>query len=313
MRALDGVTFSLPPGELVGVAGANGSGKSTLLRMLSGILEADRGTVRVLGRHPRGERDALRAETGYAGQEAALDPEMTGWETLRLFYALHGLPHRERGRRLEAAAEEHGVAEVCGRRVSTWSGGQRQRLHLALATLHAPRLLLLDEPTASLDPEGRRALWQRLAAWCREGRTVLVSTHDLAEVGAHCDRMLLFQGGRLLAAERPATLVAAHGRARLVVMLAEPPGAEAERLREALAALDGVAEVAVRGDTVTLWRDRHPEGGEPALELLAARGITCRGYERREPELEDAYFRLTGSAPGGTRPAGGRRGRRREA
>jgi ABC-type multidrug transport system ATPase subunit len=132
------VGFTVPPGELVGVVGANGSGKSTLLRVLSGLVEADGGTARVLGRHPRAERDALRAETGYAGQEVALDPEMTGGETLRLFYALRGLPHGERGR--------------------------------------------------------------RLAGWAREGRTVLVATHDLAEVAAHCHRVLLFQGGRLLAA-----------------------------------------------------------------------------------------------------------------
>jgi len=311
VRALDGVSFALPAGELVGVAGANGSGKSTLLRLLAGILEADAGTVRVLGRHPRRERAALRREAGYAGQEAALDPEMTGWETLRLFHALLGLPHGERGRRLETAVEEHGLAEVCGRRVSGWSGGQRQRLHLALATLHAPRLVLLDEPTASLDPEGRRALWDRLTAWCREGRTVVVSTHDLAEVAAHCDRVLLFRGGRLLAAERPAALVAAHSRPRTVITLARAPDADA--MRGALAVLHGVTEVAVRGETVTLWRDRHPAGAEPALELLAARGMVYRGYERREPELADAYFRLTGSAPDAERPARGRGGRRRKA
>lgn len=311
VRALDGVGFALPPGELVGVVGANGSGKSTLLRLLAGILEADAGTVEVLGAAPR--EAGVRARVGYAGQEAALDPEMTGAETLRLFYALRGLPHRERRPRLARVREEYGLGPFCDRRVSTCSGGERQRLHLALATLHAPPLLLLDEPTTSLDPEGRRGLWGRLAAWRDEGRTVLVSTHDLPDVAARCDRVLLLHAGRLLAAEAPGALVAAHGRAGAVVTLARAPGPEAGALRRALGALEGAPEVVLDGCILTLWRDRHPRGGEPALAVLEAHGVPYRGFERREPDLAGAYFRLTGSPWAGTpspRPRRGARGRR---
>jgi ABC-2 type transport system ATP-binding protein len=297
VRALDGVSFGVPPGELVGLVGANGSGKSTLLKLLFGIVPADAGSAAVLGLDPRRDRAALRRAAGYAGQDAALDPEMTGWETLRLFHALRGLPSPGRRAMLESAAAEHGVAAVCGRAVGTFSGGQRQRLHLALATLHAPRLLMLDEPTAGLDPDGRMDLWRRLSAWRAEGRTVLAAAHDLADVAAHCDRVLLMKDGRLLASGSPAALVRAHAPARATVTLLRSleRTADADALRDALAALPDAPDVEARGATVTLWRARHPEGPDPALELLAARGIAVRAYERVEPDLAGAYFRLTGS------------------
>jgi ABC-type multidrug transport system ATPase subunit len=308
VRALDGVSLAAGAGELVALVGANGSGKSTLLKVLFGIVAPDAGSVEVMGMHPRRDRARLRAAAGYAGQEAALDPEMTGWETLRLFHALAGLPRRDRERRLGEAVEEHGLAEFCARRVGSWSGGQRQRLHLALAALHAPRLMLLDEPTAGLDPDGRRGLWRRLREWQGAGRTTFVATHDLADAAARCDRVLVMHGGRVIADGAPAALVAAHARARATVALARPAGAHAESLRAVLAALPGSPEVAVEGATVTLWRDRHPDV-EPALEALSAHGFAYRGYERAEPDLEGAYFRLTGSRPAGPARAGAGRGR----
>jgi ABC-2 type transport system ATP-binding protein len=310
VRALDGVSLAARAGELVALVGANGSGKSTLLKVLFGIVAPDAGSVEVMGMHPRRDRARLRAAAGYAGQDAALDPEMTGWETLRLFHALAGLPRRDRERRLGEAVGEHGLAPFCGRRVATWSGGQRQRLHLALAALHAPRLVLLDEPTASLDPDGRRDLWRRLRAWRDAGRATLVATHDLADAAAACDRVLVMHAGRVIADGAPGALVAAHARARATVTLAEPAGARAESLRAVLAALPGSPEVAVDGAAVTLWRDRHPEV-EPALAALAAHGLSVRGYERAEPDLAGAYFRLTGSRPAEPARAGPGRGRGR--
>lgn len=320
VRALDGVGVELPPGELVGIVGPNGSGKSTLLKVLAGIVAEDEGTVEVLGMHPRRGRATLRARTAYAGQEVALDPEITGRETLRLFHALQGLPRRERGACLATAAERAGLAPFADRPVGTWSGGQRQRLHLALATLHGPELLMLDEPAGPLDPEGRRELWGQLSAWrdADPRNTALVATHDLADVAAHCDRVLLLHEGRLAAAGSPAALVAEHARARTVVALAGEDGAEG--LDAALAALPGVREVRVDGATVVVWRDAHPDGDDPVLRLLASGGRTIRRFERHEPELADAYFRLTGSrwavpelasaAPGpGTGAGGGRRRR----
>ncbi len=293
VRALDAVDVTVSAGELVALVGQNGSGKSTLLKILFGIIAADEGAARVLGYDPRSDQAALRAQTGFAGQRASLDPEMTGSETLRLFYALRGLPHRDRRLRLAELVEDYGLASFYHRRVESYSGGQRQRLHLALSTLHRPRLLLLDEPTASLDPEGRRAFWHRLVGWREAGRTILVATHDLPDVAAYCDRLLLLKGGRLLATEPPAALIAAHGRARVVITLVETP-AQPDALRRDLGALAGVGGVALEDRTVTLWRARHPEHGEPALDLLTTQGIAFSGYQRQEPDLASAYFHLTG-------------------
>lgn len=291
VRALDGIDLDVPAGTLIGVIGGNGSGKTTLLRVLAGILRPDAGEVRVMGADPRG----VRSGVGYAGQDAALDPEMTGWETLRLFHALRGLPASGRAECLGTLVDGYGLAPFADRRVGTWSGGERQRLHLALEAMHSPALLLLDEPTSSLDPDGRRDLWRRAAAARDEGGTLLIATHDLAEVAAHCDRALLLHRGRLIADDAPAALVAAHGRARAVVTLErEPAGAEAQGIGPTLARLPEVREVAVSGRTVTVWRDALPDGGDPVLPVLGELGFGYAAYERHAPDLADAYFRLTG-------------------
>jgi ABC-2 type transport system ATP-binding protein len=313
VRALDGITLSIPSGALVALVGSNGSGKSTLLDILYGVTAADAGHARVLGLDPRRDRASLPAQVGYAGQETALDSEMTGRETLRLFYALRSLPHRDRDARLARLAGEYDIAAFWHRPVVTYSGGERQRLHLAIEAMHEPRLILLDEPTASLDPTARRALWSRLVAWRDAGRTLLVATHDLAEVATYCERVVLLDRGRLLADDAPHTLIAAQGRARTAITLAgvleENVGGLVSELRE----LPGKPEVAIDGATITLWRARNLEGSEPALDLLASRGVSYLRVERAEPDLASVYFRLAGK--GLVRPVergrGGRsRGRR---
>lgn len=296
VRALDGIDLAIPPGALVGIIGGNGSGKTTLLKILAGIVAADGGRAQVLGMDPRRDRAALRARTAYAGQDAALDPEMTGWETLRLFHALQGLPRGEREACLSGVADRSGLRAFADRPVGTWSGGQRQRLHLALATLHAPDLLMLDEPAAGLDPDGRRDLWRQLAEYRDSGdaRTALVATHDLADVAAHCDIAVLLHQGRLIAADAPGALVAAHARARTAFTLAREASPE-DGLGPLLARLPGVQEVSVTGDTVIVWRDESPDGADPLLGVLASAGHTVRGYAHHEADLAGAYFRLTGS------------------
>jgi len=302
VRALGGIEFSIPPGELVALVGPNGSGKSTLLKILYGVTAADAGDARVLGLDPRRERASLRAQVGYAEQETALDPEMTGRETLRLFYALRSLPHRDRDARLARLAGEYDIGSFWHRRVGTYSGGERQRLHLALEAMHEPRLLLLDEPSANLDPTARRALWSRLVAWRDAERTLLVATHDLAEVATYCDRVILLDRGHLLADDAPRALIAAQGRARTEITLASGLGTDTPRLISELRELPEEPEVAIDGETITLWRARNPEESEPALDLLASRGVSYLRVERAEPDLASVYFRLAGKGllvPGG--------------
>lgn len=313
VRALDEVTLSIPSGELVALVGPNGSGKSTLLEILYGITAAEAGVTRVLGLDPRRDRASLRVQAGYVEQETTLDPEMTGRETLRLFYALRSLPHRHRDARLARLAEEYGIDSFWHRPVATYSGGERQRLHLALEGMHEPRLLLLDEPTANLDPAGRRALWNRLVAWRDAGRTLLVATHDLAEVANYCDRVILLDRGHLLANDAPGALIAAYGRAYTTITLPDGLGGDASGLVSELRELPEEPEVEIDGGTITLWRACNPEGSEPALDLLASRGISYLRVERAEPDLAGVYFRLAGkglTTPGERARGRGKKGRR---
>jgi ABC-type multidrug transport system ATPase subunit len=313
VRALDGITLSIPSGELVALVGPNGSGKSTLLEILYGVTTADAGYARVLGLDPRRDRASLRTQAGYAGQETALDPEMTGYETLRLFYALRSLPQRDRDVSVARLAKEYDIDSFCHRLVRTYSGGERQRLHLALEAMHKPKILLLDEPTASLDPTARLAFWSRLVAWRDGGFTVLVATHDLAEVATYCDRVVLLDRGHLLADDAPRVLIATQGRAGTTITLAYKLEGNAEELVAELRELPEKPEVAIDGGTITLWRARNPEGSEPALDLLASRGVSYLRVERAEPDLASVYFRLAGKgleAPGEPSRGGRRRDRR---
>ncbi len=212
--ALHGVDVELPSGTITAIVGANGAGKTTLLRILAGNLEPTAGEVVVLGlprpaRARGAARRRLREQSTYVPQEIALDPEMTGRECLDLMATLYGLAGRERRRRIEEVAERCGITPYLDRRVQALSGGLRRRFHLAAGMLHAPRLLLLDEPGAGLDADAGAALWADLVRRAREGAAVAVITHELEAAERHADAVLILERGELVAAGRPADLAAA--------------------------------------------------------------------------------------------------------
>lgn len=229
VRALVGVDFDLPPGTLTVLAGPNGAGKTTLLRILAGLLPPSAGSVEVLGiANPAaaGRSRELRRRTGYIPQEIALDPEMTGRETLFLLATLHEVPRKERAGRIESLVAAFGLAGPLPRPVASWSGGLRRRLHLAAGMIHDPELLLLDEPTAGLDPEGNGALWAELERRAGSGKAVAVATHDLAAAERHAGRFALLDRGGLVAAGSPQTLMAEHGCRSLLQLYRHLTGRE---------------------------------------------------------------------------------------
>ena len=194
--ALAEIDLDLQPG-LTAVVGPNGAGKTTLLRILAGLLVPDEGTVEIPGdRHLR----------GYIPQDLALDPEMTGRETLWLLAALHAIPRRERSERIAGLAAAFGLAEHLARPVAIWSGGLKRRLHLAAGMIHDPDLLLLDEPTAGLDVERSDFLWAELKRRAAAGRAVAIVTHDLAAAERHADRVVVLHRGRIAASGPPSRL-----------------------------------------------------------------------------------------------------------
>jgi ABC-2 type transport system ATP-binding protein len=308
VRALDGVECALREGELIALVGGNGSGKSTILRLLAGVLAPDEGAIEVFGADPWSGDAATRMRTGYASQEAALDPEMTGLETLRLFHALRGLSHHDRDELIAHIVDEFGLAEFAHRRIAGYSGGQRQRLHLAIETIHAPRLLLLDEPTASLDPAARASLWARLAAWRAEGRTIVVVTHDIREAERFCDRVIVLQRGRVVADATPAELVAVHGRSRTTIGLTGDQYQMAG-VKELLEQQLDRARVTINGATIAIARRNEPSDPDPALELLHDHRIPFARYERQPADLASAFAELTGESLGAPEVRAGRSGR----
>src|SRR5215210_3931480 len=181
-RAVDGIDLAVAPGEIYGFLGPNGAGKSTTVLVLTTLLPPTSGTARVAGFDVVREGPKVRAMIGAALQEAALDPFLTGREHLNLQAALHGLSRKERKRRGEELLERVGLEEAADRRVRGYSGGMKRRLDLALALVHQPRILFLDEPTTGLDPQSRSALWAEVSRLARdEGVTVFLTTQYLEE------------------------------------------------------------------------------------------------------------------------------------
>lgn len=209
VTALAGVDLDLPRGAVTALVGANGAGKSTLLEILAGLLPPTRGQVEILGQPPpslRARPRRLAHRVGYLAQRKELDPEMTGAETLDLLAALHGLPRRTRQQRTADLAAAFGLERHLPRQVKSYSGGLARRLHLAGGLLHDPELLLFDEPTAGLDPEGVDRLWEELTRRATEGVAIAIATHDLSAVERWATRVVLLEDGRRIAEGRPEEL-----------------------------------------------------------------------------------------------------------
>jgi ABC-2 type transport system ATP-binding protein len=203
LRALDDVTLSIATGETFGLIGPNGSGKTTLIRLLLGLLRPTSGSVRVLGRAMPSRRVAR--QIGYMTQSSALYNELSIAENLAFFGSLYGVRGKTLRRRIEETVALVDLADRLRTPVATLSGGMRQRVSLACALIHQPRLLVLDEPTVGIDPELRLAFWDYFARLTAQGVTIVVSTHHLDEA-RRCHRLALLRSGKLLAADTPAAL-----------------------------------------------------------------------------------------------------------
>ncbi len=293
--ALSGVSLAIEPRTVTVIAGPNGSGKTTLLRILAGTLWPTSGSVEVLGANPAHESESLRSRIAFTSQEVALDPEMTGAQTLRLFGALYGVPRQRVGQKIDGLAASFQLAEHLGRRVHSFSGGLRQRLHLAIAFLQDPELLLLDEPTAGLDPSGREFLWALVRSFAQRSATVLLVTHDLQEAERFCDRVAILARGSLLAYGAPADLVRAHSARMIELTLQQPVGEDDPRLKE-LAALDAVTAVRASSGRVLIDLREGREHKQRVISALGGMGLDVTRFTVREPDLSAVYFRLTGES-----------------
>jgi len=235
------------------------AGKTTTIRILSTLDAATSGEARVLGLDPRADAELLRARIGVVPQELALYEDLSGRENLRFFGQLYGVERRRLEERVERALEWSGLAERAASRVSTWSGGMKRRLNLVAALMHEPELVFLDEPTVGIDPQSRNRVFEMVEDLRARGVTLIYTTHQLGEVERLCERALILDRGRAIAAGTLAELRRASGGAR------------------------GRARLAV-GDRA-----------DDARSLLEAHGIPC-ALEEQELALEDVFLALTGRA-----------------
>jgi len=288
-RAVDGIDLAVAPGEIYGFLGPNGAGKSTTVHVLTTLLPPTAGTARVGGYDVVKEGPKVRSLIGVALQEAALDPLLTGRDHLRLQATLQGVPKRQRADRAEELLHRVGLADAADRKVSGYSGGMKRRLDLALALVHAPRILFLDEPTTGLDPQSRTALWEEVALLRREDRvTVFLTTQYLEEADVLADRVGIIDQGRIVAEGTPAALKAEIGRPSVHAI----PRRDEDRPR--------IADFLARfGEPLATTRDvavrlRDGLGLTDIVRAVDADGVDVVDLELRAPTLDDVFLAKTG-------------------
>jgi ABC-2 type transport system ATP-binding protein len=288
--ALAGIDLTVARGEIVGLLGPNGAGKSTTLSILATLLPPDEGSVCIAGHRLPSEARAARRALGFVPQHVALYPTLTGAENVRFFARMLGLDARTRAEAVTNALALLGLTDRADDRVEHYSGGMRRRLNLACGILHAPEVLLLDEPTSGIDPQSRERVYAAVAHMTERGTAVLTSTHDMDEAERLCGRILLLDEGKLIAAGTPSDLAAATGIASsLHLRMLRPPPADW------LDGLGSVRVLAAEGANATLGLD-----DPAALPVVLARAARAGGdvVEMRfdRPTLADAFFALTGHA-----------------
>ena len=287
LLAVSGVSFDIGHGEIVGLLGHNGAGKTTIMKMLTGYLEPSRGTIRIDSLSLAEQRREVQRRVGYLPENCPLYPEMTVLDSLEYQAVLHGLPFAERPAAIRRAVERTALEAKAGAQVATLSRGYRQRLGVALAILHAPRILILDEPTNGLDPTQIHHMRELIQELARDA-TVIVSTHILQEVEAVCRRVLIMKGGRLALDSDLDVL----GRSPRLLVTLNRPLAEAEAM---LRHLPGVDAVTLLDADEERHRYALSVGDAQAAAPSIARAVGAKGWDlfALEPERHDleALFR----------------------
>jgi ABC-2 type transport system ATP-binding protein len=290
-RAVDGIDLHVDPGEIYGFLGPNGAGKSTTVLMLTTLLPPTAGTARVGGFDVVRQGPKVRSIIGAALQEAALDPLLTGRDHMRLQTALHAIPRADRSRLGGDLLARVGLSQAADRKVKGYSGGMKRRLDLALALVHRPTILFLDEPTTGLDPQSRSALWQEVGRLAKEdGVTVFLTTQYLEEADVLADRVGIIDHGRIVAEGTPAALKAEIGRPSVEAVPADPDDRAA--ISAVLSRFGESTGASPNGVAVRLTGGR--EGLTDIVRALDAEGLEVAHLQLHAPSLDDVFLEKTG-------------------
>lgn len=293
VKAVDGISLSMPEGTVLGVLGPNGAGKTTTVRMLTTLIKPDAGTARVAGADVINDPEAARRLIGVSGQYAAVDEYLTGYENLEMIGRLYHLPKAQARSRARELLKDFRLDEAADRPSKTYSGGMRRRLDLAGALVARPPVIFLDEPTTGLDPRSRGDMWEVIEGLVSEGTSVLLTTQYLEEADRLADNIIVIDRGKIIAEGTADDLKSQVGGERLTVTVAD-----SARLKETALALgdlgSGAAEVNDHTRTVIVPVSGGTQSLLLAVRHLDERGIAVQDIGIRRPTLDDAFLSLTG-------------------
>lgn len=285
-EAVRGIDFEIAPGEAFGFLGPNGAGKSSTMRMIGCVSPVTSGTLRLFGLDPATNGRQIRARLGVVPQQDNLDSELTVFDNLVVYGRYFDIPRAECKARARELLEFVQLSDRADSRVEPLSGGMKRRLTIARSLINQPELLLLDEPTTGLDPQARHILWDRLYRLKQQGVTLVLTTHYMDEAEQLCDRLVVMDGGLIVAEGSPRALISEHST-REVLELRFPAGTNAERSRS----------IADLGERQEILPDRvlvYDDDGESILHQVHERGVAPESALVRRSTLEDVFLRLTG-------------------
>lgn len=285
-QAVAGVSFQVKKGEIFGMVGPNGAGKTTTIECVEGLRGGNSGEIRVLDLDPISQERQLRPLLGIQLQEANLPDNLKVWEAMDMYAAFY-----ERNLDWEELLEDLGLAEKRNTTFRKLSGGQKQRLFIALALLHDPELVFLDELTTGLDPRARRVIWDLVKEVRQRGKTIFLTTHYMDEAENLCDRVAIIDRGKLVALDTPTNLIQALEISERVIFRSEVQEANAK-----LTNLPGVVRVEQRGDQTTVYGKNNGSGPivTAVVNTLTDAGLSFRDLRTENPDLEDVFLSLTG-------------------
>ncbi|MBW4474408.1 MAG: ATP-binding cassette domain-containing protein [Stenomitos rutilans HA7619-LM2] len=298
VAAVKDVSLEVEAGEIFGLLGPNGAGKTTTLRCLCTLTEPDAGRVEVSGISVVDQPRLARRHLGYIAQEVALDKVLTGRELLQLQAALYHLPKAIAKERIALVLKLLDLESYADTKTGTYSGGLKKRLDLAAGLLHQPQVLVLDEPTAGLDIESRRVVWDFLRQLRAEGTTLLLTSHYLEEVDALADRVAIIDQGVVIAAGKPSNLKNNVGGDRITLRIREfSPIEEAEKAKQLLHSLPSVQEIIInsaQGNSLNLVVQPQSNALATIQQALRTAGLPTFGIAQARPSLDDVYLAATG-------------------
>jgi len=287
--ALGGVSLTVEEGELFGLLGPNGAGKTTLMAILAGLFDADRGHIQLMGQRFTTDRRDLRHHVGIATQDLAVYPDLTARENLTFFGRLYGLGGAELQRRVERMLAAVALTDRADQRAKTFSGGMKRRLNLAVAVVHGPQLLLLDEPTTGIDPQSRNHIFEQVKALNAAGMTIIYTSHYMEEVQLLCPRLAILDGGQLKACDTVPNLLQRFDAVARVK--AAPVSAE---LVQRLTELPGVKRCKATAEGFELAAANLAPLLPKMLTVCAAMAVEVAAIDLEQPSLERVFLNLTG-------------------